>query len=144
MPLLVQQAALDPEFLELAKLGTNTPVLTTKAGVTDMLSKAGAGTAALSGLGKAGAKEDSKDSTLASADKVPAAGVQSSANLASSAPTRAEIQGLNKLCSSLKNPPMSKRQKKVQMRWCLRTLKFWIFRLDPPELGQMKIVHDHE
>ncbi|MFA0550538.1 flagellar hook-length control protein FliK, partial [Vibrio lentus] len=82
-----QQAALDPS-LTAQSLAMNAPVATTKAGATDMLLKAGAGTAALSGLGKAGAKEDSKESTLAQ-QIASAAGVQSSAT-AGSAPTRAE------------------------------------------------------
>ena len=131
-----QQAALDPS-LSAQSLAMNAPVATTKAGATDMLLKAGAGTAALSGLGKAGAKEDSKDSTLAQ-QIASAAGVQSSAT-AGSAPTRAEIQAAQQaplqLTKELANEQVAE---KVQMMMS-KNLKNLDIRLDPPELGQMKI-----
>ncbi|MFA0148695.1 flagellar hook-length control protein FliK [Vibrio lentus] len=131
-----QQAALDPS-LTAQSLAMNAPVATTKAGATDMLLKAGAGTAALSGLGKAGAKEDSKDSTLAQ-QIASAAGVQSSAT-AGSAPTRAEIQAAQQaplqLTKELANEQVAE---KVQMMMS-KNLKNLDIRLDPPELGQMKI-----
>ena len=131
-----QQAALDPS-LTAQSLAMNAPVATTKAGATDMLLKAGAGTAALSGLGKAGAKEDSKESTLAQ-QIASAAGVQSSAT-AGSAPTRAEIQAAQQaplqLTKELANEQVAE---KVQMMMS-KNLKNLDIRLDPPELGQMKI-----
>ncbi|MFS1946630.1 flagellar hook-length control protein FliK [Vibrio lentus] len=131
-----QQAALDPS-LTAQSLAMNAPVAATKAGATDMLLKAGAGTAALSGLGKAGAKEDSKDSTLAQ-QIASAAGVQSSAT-AGSAPTRAEIQAAQQaplqLTKELANEQVAE---KVQMMMS-KNLKNLDIRLDPPELGQMKI-----
>ncbi|MCP4947351.1 MAG: flagellar hook-length control protein FliK, partial [Aestuariibacter sp.] len=83
------QAALDPA-LTAQGVALNAAPAATKAGSTDMLLKAGAGAATLSGLGKAGAKEDSKDTTFAQ-QIASAAGVQGAAN-AGSAPTRAEIQ----------------------------------------------------
>ncbi|MEZ9245725.1 flagellar hook-length control protein FliK [Vibrio lentus] len=131
-----QQAALDPS-LTAQSLAMNAPVATTKAGATDMLLKAGAGTAALSGLGKAGTKEDSKDSTLAQ-QIASAAGVQGTATTGS-APTRAEIQAAQQaplqLTKELANEQVAE---KVQMMMS-KNLKNLDIRLDPPELGQMKI-----
>ncbi|MFA0189222.1 flagellar hook-length control protein FliK [Vibrio lentus] len=131
-----QQAALDPS-LTAQSLAMNAPVATTKAGTTDMLLKAGAGTAALSGLGKAGAKEDSKESTLAQ-QIASAAGVQGTATTGS-APTRAEIQAAQQaplqLTKELANEQVAE---KVQMMMS-KNLKNLDIRLDPPELGQMKI-----
>ncbi|MEZ9651644.1 flagellar hook-length control protein FliK [Vibrio lentus] len=131
-----QQAALDPS-LTAQSLAMNAPVATTKAGATDMLLKAGAGTAALSGLGKAGAKEDSKESTLAQ-QIASAAGVQGTATTGS-APTRAEIQAAQQaplqLTKELANEQVAE---KVQMMMS-KNLKNLDMRLDPPELGQMKI-----
>ncbi|MCB5357717.1 flagellar hook-length control protein FliK [Vibrio lentus] len=131
-----QQAALDPS-LTAQSLAMNAPVATTKAGATDMLLKAGAGAAALSGLGKAGAKEDSKDSTLAQ-QIASAAGVQGTATTGS-APTRAEIQAAQQaplqLTKELANEQVAE---KVQMMMS-KNLKNLDIRLDPPELGQMKI-----
>ncbi|MDN3629900.1 flagellar hook-length control protein FliK [Vibrio lentus] len=131
-----QQAALDPS-LTAQSLAMNAPVATTKAGATDMLLKAGAGTAALSGLGKAGAKEDSKDLTLAQ-QIASAAGVQGTATTGS-APTRAEIQAAQQaplqLTKELANEQVAE---KVQMMMS-KNLKNLDIRLDPPELGQMKI-----
>ncbi|MDN2669300.1 flagellar hook-length control protein FliK [Vibrio sp. 14N.309.X.WAT.E.F5] len=131
-----QQAALDPS-LTAQSLAMNTPVAATKAGATDMLLKAGAGTAALSGLGKAGAREDSKDSTLAQ-QIASAAGVQGTATTGS-APTRAEIQAAQQaplqLTKELANEQVAE---KVQMMMS-KNLKNLDIRLDPPELGQMKI-----
>jgi flagellar hook-length control protein FliK len=109
----------------------------TKAGSTDMLLKAGAGAAALFGLGKAGAKEDSKDSTFAQ-QIASASGVQGAAN-ASSPPTRAEIQAAQQaplqLTKELANEQVAE---KVQMMMS-KNLKNLDIRLDPPELGHMKI-----
>lgn len=131
-----QQAALDPS-LTAQSLAMNAPVATTKAGATDMLLKAGAGTAALSGLGKAGAKEDSKESTLAQ-QIASAAGIQGTATTGS-APTRAEIQAAQQaplqLTKELANEQVAE---KVQMMMS-KNLKNLDIRLDPPELGQMKI-----
>ncbi|MFA0012914.1 flagellar hook-length control protein FliK [Vibrio lentus] len=131
-----QQAALDPS-LTAQSLAMNAPVAATKAGSTDMLLKAGAGTAALSGLGKAGAKEDSKDSTLAQ-QIASAAGVQGTATTGL-APTRAEIQAAQQaplqLTKELANEQVAE---KVQMMMS-KNLKNLDIRLDPPELGQMKI-----
>nr|WP_192890163.1 flagellar hook-length control protein FliK [Vibrio bathopelagicus] len=131
-----QQAALDPS-LTAQSLAMNAPVAATKAGLTDMLLKAGAGTAALSGLGKTGAKEDSKDSTLAQ-QIASAAGVQGTATTGS-APTRAEIQAAQQapllLTKELANEQVAE---KVQMMMS-KNLKNLDIRLDPPELGQMKI-----
>ncbi|OBS93756.1 flagellar hook-length control protein FliK [Vibrio tasmaniensis] len=131
-----QQAALDPS-LTAQSLAMNAPVATTKAGATDMLLKAGAGAGALSGLGKAGAKEDSKDSTLAQ-QIASSAGVQGSATTGS-APTRAEIQAAQQaplqLTKELANEQVAE---KVQMMMS-KNLKNLDIRLDPPELGQMKI-----
>ena len=131
-----QQAALDPS-LTAQSLAMNAPIAATKAGSTDMLIKAGAGTAALSGLRKAGAKEDSKESTLAQ-QIASAAGVQGTATTGS-APTRAEIQAAQQaplqLTKELANEQVAE---KVQMMMS-KNLKNLDIRLDPPELGQMKI-----
>ncbi|WP_299135099.1 flagellar hook-length control protein FliK [uncultured Vibrio sp.] len=131
-----QQAALDPA-LTAQGVAINTAPAVIKAGSTDMLLKAGAGAAALSGLGKAGAKEDSKDSTFAQ-QIASAAGVQGSAT-AGSAPTRAEIQAAQQaplqLTKELANEQVAE---KVQMMMS-KNLKNLDIRLDPPELGQMKI-----
>ena len=131
-----QQAALDPS-LTAQSLAMNATPAATKAGSTDALLKAGAGAAALSGLGKAGAKEDSKDSTLAQ-QIASAAGVQGTATVGS-APTRAEIQAAQQaplqLTKELANEQVAE---KVQMMMS-KNLKNLDIRLDPPELGQMKI-----
>ncbi len=130
------QAALDPA-LTAQGLALNAAPAATKAGSTDMLLKAGAGAAALSGLGKAGTKEDSKDTTFAQ-QIASAAGVQGAAN-AGSAPTRAEIQAAQQaplqLTKELANEQVAE---KVQMMMS-KNLKNLDIRLDPPELGQMKI-----
>ncbi|PMG11135.1 flagellar hook-length control protein FliK [Vibrio splendidus] len=131
-----QQAALDPSLTTQSLAMTATPAAT-KAGSTDALLKAGAGAAALSGLGKAGAKEDSKDSTLAQ-QIASAAGSQGTATVGS-APTRAEIQAAQQaplqLTKELANEQVAE---KVQMMMS-KNLKNLDIRLDPPELGQMKI-----
>ncbi|MBJ2145807.1 flagellar hook-length control protein FliK [Vibrio sp. IB15] len=130
------QAALDPA-LTAQGVALNAAPAATKAGSTDMLLKAGAGAAALSGLGKAGTKEDSKDTTFAQ-QIASAAGVQGGAN-AGSAPTRAEIQAAQQaplqLTKELANAQVAE---KVQMMMS-KNLKNLDIRLDPPELGQMKI-----
>jgi len=130
------QAALDPA-LTAQGVALNAAPAATKAGSTDMLLKAGAGAAALFGLGKTGAKEDSKDSTFAQ-QIASAAGVQGAAN-ASSAPTRAEIQAAQQaplqLTKELANEQVAE---KVQMMMS-KNLKNLDIRLDPPELGHMKI-----
>ncbi|CAK2811606.1 flagellar hook-length control protein FliK [Vibrio crassostreae] len=131
-----QQAALDPA-LTAQGVAMNAAPAATKAGSTDMLLKAGAGAAALSGHGKASAKEDSKDSTFAQ-QIASAAGVQGAAT-AGSAPTRAEIQAAQQaplqLTKELANEQVAE---KVQMMMS-KNLKNLDIRLDPPELGQMKI-----
>ncbi|MEZ8777980.1 flagellar hook-length control protein FliK [Vibrio splendidus] len=131
-----QQAALDPSLMA-QSLAMNATPAATKAGSTDALLKAGAGAAALSGLGKAGAKEDSKDSTLAQ-QIASAAGAQGTATVGS-APTRAEIQAAQQaplqLTKELANEQVAE---KVQMMMS-KNLKNLDIRLDPPELGQMKI-----
>ncbi|MCF7495568.1 flagellar hook-length control protein FliK [Vibrio sp. L5-1] len=131
-----QQAALDPS-LTAQSLAMNATPAATKASSTDALLKAGAGAAALSGLGKAGAKEDSKDSTLAQ-QIASAAGAQGTATVGS-APTRAEIQAAQQaplqLTKELANEQVAE---KVQMMMS-KNLKNLDIRLDPPELGQMKI-----
>ncbi|MEZ8513771.1 flagellar hook-length control protein FliK [Vibrio splendidus] len=131
-----QQAALDPS-LTAQNLAMNATPAATKAGSTDALLKAGAGAAALSGLGKAGAKEDSKDSTFAQ-QIASAAGAQGTATVGS-APTRAEIQAAQQaplqLTKELANEQVAE---KVQMMMS-KNLKNLDIRLDPPELGQMKI-----
>ncbi|MDH6026207.1 flagellar hook-length control protein FliK [Vibrio splendidus] len=131
-----QQAALDPS-LTAQSLAMNATPAATKAGSTDALLKAGAGAAALSGLGKAGAKEDSKDSTFAQ-QIASAAGAQGTATVGS-APTRAEIQAAQQaplqLTKELANEQVAE---KVQMMMS-KNLKNLDIRLDPPELGQMKI-----
>ncbi|MEZ8413662.1 flagellar hook-length control protein FliK [Vibrio splendidus] len=131
-----QQAALDPS-LTAQSLAMNATPAATKASSTDALLKAGTGAAALSGLGKAGAKEDSKDSTLAQ-QIASAAGAQGTAT-AGSAPTRAEIQAAQQaplqLTKELANEQVAE---KVQMMMS-KNLKNLDIRLDPPELGQMKI-----
>ncbi len=130
------QAALDPA-LTAQGVALNAAPAATKAGSTDMLLKAGAGAAALSGLGKAGTKEDSKDTTFAQ-QIASAAGVQGAANVGS-APTRAEIQAAQQvplqLTKELANEQVAE---KVQMMMS-KNLKNLDIRLDPPELGQMKI-----
>ncbi|MEZ9474763.1 flagellar hook-length control protein FliK [Vibrio splendidus] len=131
-----QQAALDPS-LTAQSLAMNATPAATKAGSTDALLKAGAGATALSGLGKAGAKEDSKDSTFAQ-QIASAAGAQGTATVGS-APTRAEIQAAQQaplqLTKELANEQVAE---KVQMMMS-KNLKNLDIRLDPPELGQMKI-----
>ncbi|PTO90093.1 flagellar hook-length control protein FliK [Vibrio splendidus] len=131
-----QQAALDPS-LTAQSLAMNATPAATKASSTDALLKAGAGAAALSGLGKAGAKEDSKDSTLAQQIAF-AAGAQGTATVGL-APTRAEIQAAQQaplqLTKELANEQVAE---KVQMMMS-KNLKNLDIRLDPPELGQMKI-----
>ncbi|MCC4790683.1 flagellar hook-length control protein FliK [Vibrio splendidus] len=131
-----QQAALDPS-LTAQSLAMNATPAATKASSTDALLKAGAGAVALSGLGKAGAKEDSKDSTLAQ-QIASAAGAQGTATVGS-APTRAEIQAAQQaplqLTKELANEQVAE---KVQMMMS-KNLKNLDIRLDPPELGQMKI-----
>ncbi|PTO73868.1 flagellar hook-length control protein FliK [Vibrio splendidus] len=131
-----QQAALDPSLTAQSLAMTATPAAT-KASSTDALLKAGAGAAALSGLGKAGAKEDSKDSTFAQ-QIASAAGAQGTATVGS-APTRAEIQAAQQaplqLTKELANEQVAE---KVQMMMS-KNLKNLDIRLDPPELGQMKI-----
>ncbi|MEO9495915.1 MAG: flagellar hook-length control protein FliK [Vibrio splendidus] len=131
-----QQAALDPS-LTTQSLAMNATPAATKVGSTDALLKAGAGAAALSGLGKAGAKEDSKDSTFAQ-QIASAAGAQGTATVGS-APTRAEIQAAQQaplqLTKELANEQVAE---KVQMMMS-KNLKNLDIRLDPPELGQMKI-----
>ena len=131
-----QQATLDPA-LTAQGVAMNAAPAATKAGSTDMLLKAGAGAAALSGLGKAGAKEDSKDSTFAQ-QIASAAGIQGAAT-AGSVPTRAEIQAAQQaplqLTKELANEQVAE---KVQMMMS-KNLKNLDIRLDPPELGQMKI-----
>ncbi|MCX2759771.1 flagellar hook-length control protein FliK [Vibrio sp. Sgm 22] len=131
-----QQATLDPALTAQGVAMNATPVAT-KAGSTDALLKAGAGAAALSGLGKAGAKEDSKDSTFAQ-QIASATGAQGTASVGS-APTRAEIQAAQQaplqLTKELANEQVAE---KVQMMMS-KNLKNLDIRLDPPELGQMKI-----
>ncbi|MCK8071897.1 flagellar hook-length control protein FliK [Vibrio sp. 1CM23M] len=131
-----QQATLDPALTAQGMAMNATPAAT-KAGSTDTLLKAGAGAAALSGLGKAGAKEDSKDSTFAQ-QIASAAGAQGTATVGS-APTRAEIQAAQQaplqLTKELANEQVAE---KVQMMMS-KNLKNLDIRLDPPELGQMKI-----
>ncbi|WP_059021206.1 flagellar hook-length control protein FliK [Vibrio coralliirubri] len=131
-----QQATLDPA-LTAQGIAMNATPAATKAGSTDTLLKAGAGAAALSGLGKAGAKEDSKDSTFAQ-QIASAAGAQGTATVGS-APTRAEIQAAQQaplqLTKELANEQVAE---KVQMMMS-KNLKNLDIRLDPPELGQMKI-----
>ncbi|CDU13577.1 flagellar hook-length control protein FliK [Vibrio coralliirubri] len=131
-----QQATLDPALTAQGMAMNATPAAT-KAGSTDTLLKAGAGTAALSGLGKAGAKEDSKDSTFAQ-QIASAAGAQGTVTVGS-APTRAEIQAAQQaplqLTKELANEQVAE---KVQMMMS-KNLKHLDIRLDPPELGQMKI-----
>ncbi|OQQ02313.1 flagellar hook-length control protein FliK [Vibrio splendidus] len=131
-----QQATLDPALTAQGMAMNATPAAT-KAGSTDTLLKAGAGAAALSGLGKAGAKEDSKDSTFAQ-QIASASGAQGTATVGS-APTRAEIQAAQQaplqLTKELANEQVAE---KVQMMMS-KNLKNLDIRLDPPELGQMKI-----
>ncbi|MCG9558129.1 flagellar hook-length control protein FliK [Vibrio kanaloae] len=131
-----QQATLDPA-LTAQGMAMNAMPAATKAGSTDALLKAGASAAALSGLGKAGAKEDSKDSSFAQ-QIASAAGAQSTATVGS-APTRAEIQAAQQvplqLTKELANEQVAE---KVQMMMS-KNLKNLDIRLDPPELGQMKI-----
>lgn len=131
-----QQATLD-QALTAQGMAMNAMPAATKAGSTDTLLKAGAGAAALSGLGKAGAKEDSKASTFAQ-QIASAAGAQGTATVGSG-PTRAEIQAAQQaplqLTKELANEQVAE---KVQMMMS-KNLKNLDIRLDPPELGQMKI-----
>ncbi|MCZ8497923.1 hypothetical protein O9929_04830 [Vibrio lentus] len=116
----------------------NAPAVTTKAGATDMLLKLRWHGCIVWSLGKAGAKEDSKDSTLAQQIASQAAGVQGTATTGS-APTRAEIQAAQQaplqLTKELANEQVAE---KVQMMMS-KNPKNLDIRLDPPELGQMKI-----
>lgn len=115
----------------------NTEILAAKAGSKDALLKAGAGAAALAGLGRTTGKDDAKESSFAQ-QIASAAGVQGSAPIGS-APTRAEIQAAQQaplqLTKELANEQVAE---KVQMMMS-KNLKNLDIRLDPPELGQMKI-----
>lgn len=114
-----------------------TEMLAAKAGTKDVMLKAGAGTAALAGLGRATGKEDSKESSFAQ-QIASAAGVQGTTSVGS-APTRAEIQAAQQaplqLTKELANEQVAE---KVQMMMS-KNLKNLDIRLDPPELGQLKI-----
>ena len=114
-----------------------TEMLAAKAGTKDVMLKAGAGTAALAGLGRATGKEDSKESSFAQ-QIASAAGVQGTTPVGS-APTRAEIQAAQQaplqLTKELANEQVAE---KVQMMMS-KNLKNLDIRLDPPELGQLKI-----
>ncbi|WP_373937609.1 flagellar hook-length control protein FliK [Vibrio kanaloae] len=118
-----QQATLDPA-LTAQGMAMNAMPAATKAGSTDALLKAGA-------------KEDSKDSTFAQ-QIASAAGAQGTATVGSG-PTRAEIQAAQQaplqLTKELANEQVAE---KVQMMMS-KNLKNLDIRLDPPELGQMKI-----
>ena len=114
-----------------------TEMLAAKAGSKDAILKAGAGAAALAGLGRTTGKEESKDSSFAQ-QIASAAGAQGTTPVGS-APTRAEIQAAQQaplqLTKELANEQVAE---KVQMMMS-KNLKNLDIRLDPPELGQLKI-----
>ncbi|MFM2598922.1 flagellar hook-length control protein FliK [Vibrio fortis] len=114
-----------------------TEMLAAKAASKDAILKAGSGAAALAGLGRAAGKDDSKESSFAQ-QIASAAGAQGTTPVGS-APTRAEIQAAQQaplqLTKELANEQVAE---KVQMMMS-KNLKNLDIRLDPPELGQLKI-----
>lgn len=114
-----------------------TEMLAAKAGSKDAILKAGAGAAALASLGRTTGKEESKESSFAQ-QIASAAGAQGTTPVGS-APTRAEIQAAQQaplqLTKELANEQVAE---KVQMMMS-KNLKNLDIRLDPPELGQLKI-----
>ncbi|MFM2579987.1 flagellar hook-length control protein FliK [Vibrio fortis] len=114
-----------------------TEMLAAKTASKDAILKAGSGAAALAGLGRAAGKDDSKESSFAQ-QIASAAGAQGTTPVGS-APTRAEIQAAQQaplqLTKELANEQVAE---KVQMMMS-KNLKNLDIRLDPPELGQLKI-----
>ncbi|KDN30603.1 flagellar hook-length control protein FliK [Vibrio fortis] len=114
-----------------------TEMLAAKAASKDAILKVGAEAAALAGLGRTTGKDDSKESSFAQ-QIASAAGAQGTTPVGST-PTRAEIQAAQQaplqLTKELANEQVAE---KVQMMMS-KNLKNLDIRLDPPELGQLKI-----
>ncbi|MEF1279313.1 flagellar hook-length control protein FliK [Vibrio fortis] len=139
-PVSAQASSVDLNLAVAHNVAANpmgTEMLAAKAASKDAILKAGSGAAALAGLGRAAGKDDSKESSFAQ-QIASAAGAQGTTPVGS-APTRAEIQAAQQaplqLTKELANEQVAE---KVQMMMS-KNLKNLDIRLDPPELGQLKI-----
>jgi flagellar hook-length control protein FliK len=139
-PVSAQASSIDPNLAAAHNVAANpmgTEMLAAKAASKDTILKAGSGAAALAGLGRTAGKDDSKESSFAQ-QIASAAGAQGTTPVGS-APTRAEIQAAQQaplqLTKELANEQVAE---KVQMMMS-KNLKNLDIRLDPPELGQLKI-----
>lgn len=139
-PVSAQASSVDPNLAAAHNVAANpmgTEMLAAKTASKDAILKAGSGAAALAGLGRAAGKDDSKESSFAQ-QIASAAGAQGTTPVGS-APTRAEIQAAQQaplqLTKELANEQVAE---KVQMMMS-KNLKNLDIRLDPPELGQLKI-----
>lgn len=139
-PVSAQASSVDPNLAAVHNVAANpmgTEMLAAKTASKDAILKAGSGAAALAGLGRATGKDDSKESSFAQ-QIASAAGAQGTTPVGS-APTRAEIQAAQQaplqLTKELANEQVAE---KVQMMMS-KNLKNLDIRLDPPELGQLKI-----
>ena len=139
-PVSAQASSVDLNLAAAHNVAANpmgTEMLAAKAASKDAILKAGSGAAALAGLGRAAGKDDSKESSFAQ-QIASAAGAQGTTPVGS-APTRAEIQAAQQaplqLTKELANEQVAE---KVQMMMS-KNLKNLDIRLDPPELGQLKI-----
>ncbi|MDK9762542.1 flagellar hook-length control protein FliK [Vibrio sp. D420a] len=139
-PVSAQASSIDPNLAAAHNVAANpmgTEMLAAKTASKDAILKAGSGAAALAGLGRAAGKDDSKESSFAQ-QIASAAGAQGTTPVGS-APTRAETQAAQQaplqLTKELANEQVAE---KVQMMMS-KNLKNLDIRLDPPELGQLKI-----
>ncbi|MGR5554742.1 flagellar hook-length control protein FliK [Vibrio fortis] len=139
-PVSAQASSVDLNLAAAHNVAANpmgTEMLAAKGASKDAILKAGSGAAALAGLGRAAGKDDSKESSFAQ-QIASAAGAQGTTPVGS-APTRAEIQAAQQaplqLTKELANEQVAE---KVQMMMS-KNLKNLDIRLDPPELGQLKI-----
>ncbi|KAB0286469.1 flagellar hook-length control protein FliK [Vibrio fortis] len=139
-PVSAQASSVDLNLAAAHNVAANpmgTEMLAAKTASKDAILKAGAGAAALAGFGRAAGKDDSKESSFAQ-QIASAAGAQGTTPVGS-APTRAEIQAAQQaplqLTKELANEQVAE---KVQMMMS-KNLKNLDIRLDPPELGQLKI-----
>ena len=139
-PVSAQASSVDTNLAAVHNVAANpmgTEMLAAKTASKDAILKAGAGAAALAGFGRAAGKDDSKESSFAQ-QIASAAGAQGTTPVGS-APTRAEIQAAQQaplqLTKELANEQVAE---KVQMMMS-KNLKNLDIRLDPPELGQLKI-----
>ncbi|GMM90259.1 flagellar hook-length control protein FliK [Vibrio fortis] len=139
-PVSAQASSVDTNLAAVHNVAANpmgTEMLAAKTASKDAILKAGAGAAALAGFGRAAGKDDSKESSFAQ-QIASAAGAQGATPVGST-PTRAEIQAAQQaplqLTKELANEQVAE---KVQMMMS-KNLKNLDIRLDPPELGQLKI-----